>query len=191
MSTSAKSTTPTVSFPLLVDADVLIRAWRDNYPPDIFPSIWQQLQSAVHDGRLMILDHVFREVQAPQDLVTWMKQLRQCVYKEHLEQAVIDEFKRVARHLNGLFKQRQQHSPRNNKVLRNFLTSIKNFCNGSDAWLVAAALHLRGTIVTYEVRLSDAERQGSSQLKLPNVADDFKLCCIGPPEMLRKLGLVL
>ena len=43
-----------------VDANILISAHRDHYPPDLFPGIWDSMAHHIVAGRLLIIDRVRR-----------------------------------------------------------------------------------------------------------------------------------
>lgn len=62
----------------------------------------------------------------------------------------------------------------------------QKFVRGADPWLVAYARTNKLTIVTYEVS-SDSK----AFVKLPDVADHFKVPCVPPYVLLRQLKVQL
>ena len=50
------------------------------YPPDVFPSIWAQMDAAAANGIVLAIDEVFRELEKKDDVAfQWLKAHRQIV----------------------------------------------------------------------------------------------------------------
>jgi hypothetical protein len=47
------------------------------YPPDVFPTIWTQMESAARDGIVFAIDEVYRELEKKDDAAfQWLKARR-------------------------------------------------------------------------------------------------------------------
>ena len=56
-----------------VDTSALLDAWVRYYPPDVFETLWKQLDSLVAKGRLLAIDEVRRELEKKDDeLFKWV-----------------------------------------------------------------------------------------------------------------------
>ena len=62
---------------LLLDSDVLVAAHRIYYAPDYCPGFWSCLEHHLDVGRLLIIDPVRDEIDAPSALEQWISQLPQ------------------------------------------------------------------------------------------------------------------
>jgi uncharacterized protein DUF4411 len=50
------------------------------YPPDVFPTIWMQMDSAAHSGTIFAVDEVYRELERKDDdAFQWLKAHRDMV----------------------------------------------------------------------------------------------------------------
>jgi hypothetical protein len=57
------------------DTSALIGAWVRSYPPDLFPRVWEQMDSLAADGRLIVPAEVLDELGAQDDaLLAWVKE---------------------------------------------------------------------------------------------------------------------
>lgn len=60
--------------PYSVDTSGFLDAWVRNYPVDVFPTIWEEMDRAARDGTLLASDEVLRELERKDDGAhTWMK----------------------------------------------------------------------------------------------------------------------
>src|SRR5882672_7389161 len=53
--------------PYSVDTSAFLDAWVRYYPPDVFPSIWEQMDHAANNGTLVASDEVKRELEKKDD----------------------------------------------------------------------------------------------------------------------------
>lgn len=50
------------------------------YPPDVFPTIWAQMEAAARDGVIFAIDEVYREIEKKDDVAfEWLKARRMIV----------------------------------------------------------------------------------------------------------------
>lgn len=55
-----------------IDTSALIDLWRKHYPPDVFPSLWKDIEKLVSQGSLIASQEVFNEVKKRDDeLLRW------------------------------------------------------------------------------------------------------------------------
>ena len=50
-----------------IDTSAFLDAWVRNYPADVFPTIWQQMDGAAKNGTLLASDEVLRELERKDD----------------------------------------------------------------------------------------------------------------------------
>lgn len=56
------------------------------YPPDVFPTIWTQMESAVTSRRIVAIDEVYRELEKKDDVAfQWLKSRRAIVVELDVE----------------------------------------------------------------------------------------------------------
>ena len=57
------------------DTSAFINGWRDHYPYETFPSVWDLISTALDDGRVIAAREVFRElVKKDDEVAAWAKQ---------------------------------------------------------------------------------------------------------------------
>ena len=52
-----------------VDTSVLLNAWWRNYPPDLFPTLWRNIESLADNGVMLASEEVLVELQKKDDEV--------------------------------------------------------------------------------------------------------------------------
>ena len=50
-----------------IDTSALLEAWRRQYPPDIFPALWEGLDDLIESGNLRATEEVFHELERKDD----------------------------------------------------------------------------------------------------------------------------
>ena len=155
---------------LLLDADVLIAAHRIYYAPDFCPGFWICLEHYLRVGKLLIIDPVRDEIDAPSDLVKWLKQLPRHAFAS-IDAPVIQAYQTVAEWI----RQTPQFTA----------AALNEFANGADGWLVAYAMVHNATIITNEV-----SAPGSiNRVKIPDLCNQVRANDpLNTQEMLRGLG---
>jgi hypothetical protein len=57
-----------------IDTSGLTFGWRHHYPPDIYPSLWRDIEGAINDGTLIAPDEVLEELKrGGDDLYDWVR----------------------------------------------------------------------------------------------------------------------
>lgn len=154
-----------------VDANILISAYRDHYPPDLFPGVWDSMTHHIVDGRLLIIDRVHAEITSPPRLVQWVEQACSGAYVSTVSQPVVTTY--------GEMVDWVQDNPQ-------FLPAAsEEFARGADGWLAAYALATGAVLVTNEVFIPDVRRR----VPLPNLCRRFDISYRNMLGMLRDLDM--
>lgn len=57
-----------------IDTSVIITAWRDKYPPKVFPALWENIQNLIAYGKIVASEEVHRELEKKEDdIYRWIK----------------------------------------------------------------------------------------------------------------------
>ena len=66
--------------PYSIDTSAFLDAWVRNYPFDVFPTIWQQMDAAARNGTLLASDEVLRELEKKEDgAYVWAKDRQEMI----------------------------------------------------------------------------------------------------------------
>lgn len=57
----------------IFDTCAWIGAWKERYPIDRFPNLWQKFSQLISSGEIRSVQKVQEEINSPQDLVDWLK----------------------------------------------------------------------------------------------------------------------
>ena len=154
-----------------LDANIVIAAWRDYYPIDLYPGFWECLQRFGQEKRLLSVDRVRDEINSPNELVAWLKRYWCDAFALTTEP-----------HTASVFSQMQIWVQTNDQ----FLPAAKHeFAGAADGWLAAYA-KVHGTVlVTNEVFDSNVRRR----VPLPNLCRQFDVTYCNTIDMLRGLGV--
>lgn len=131
------------------DTGVLIQL--RNYPRDIFPGLWERLESMIREGKIIFTSEVFREISERDDEISkWAKQ-----FKENFPKPTEKEQEKVK------------------EILTQFPLLIKKqniLANKADAdpFVIAKAAVEDRTVVSTEKKKPNAP-------KIPNVCEHFKV----------------
>jgi predicted nucleic acid-binding protein len=143
-----------------LDTGVFIRAWRESYPPDVFPTFWTTFEQFIEDG----------EVGSPQ------------VVLEELSKKD-DELHKWAKATKGLFQPlKEDIQTAVSEILQKFPRMMEEGRdrNTADPFVVAMAKARGLTVVT-------TERSGSKKPKIPDVCQHFGIPSLGLVGLLREL----
>jgi hypothetical protein len=145
-----------------VDTSALLDAWVRYYPPDVFDTLWKQLDGLAINGRLLAVDEVKRELAKQDDeLHKWVAARPTMIVT--LDEAV---------------------QKRAKPIINNFpsLTNTRSVMSGSaDAFVIALAQERKLTVVT-------AEKSKPTKPRIPDVCRTLGVLCITLVEMFRKEG---
>ena len=161
---------PTFPRPYFLDANVLISAWRDYYPPDLHPGFWEYVEHSFREGQLRSVDRVYEELITPEDLIAWANKLSERFFAFSGEEDVIKTYRMM-----------QEWVQTNAQFLP---VARYDFAGAADGWLAAYAKVYNGIVVTNEVRDSHSRKR----VPLPNLCCEFEIPVTNTLGMLRGLG---
>lgn len=147
-----------------IDTSALIDLHTNHYPPDIFPGLWNDLQSLVDQGLLIAPDEVFQEICRKDDgLAKWGKSNRKMFLP--LDSDQIQAVSIILEKFPGLVDQ--------NKTIPE-----------ADPFIIALAKCRAWTVVT-------SERPNNSPVrpKIPNVCSSINVRWIKLLEFFREIKL--
>ena len=159
----------------LLDADSFIRSKREHYAFDFCPGYWDALLRGFRQRRVVSIVPVRKELLRGKDaLADWVNNEAPETFFESVNDADVQTaYAEVIQRVEDS----EQHT-----------TAAKHrFARGADPWLVAVARTEKLVLVTYEV----SSPESKAMLKLPDVARRFKVECIPPYVMLRRLKVKL
>jgi hypothetical protein len=146
-----------------IDTSAWLDGWARDYPPDVFPSLWDKLAERVHDGVLKCSEEVYVELKKKDDgLYDWLKARKEVL-------VVIDE------EIQGVVSELLVAYPR--------LVDTHRNRSQADPFVIATAERLQAVVVTGE-----KPRGKLDTPKIPDVCEARKIRCINFLEMLRELG---
>jgi hypothetical protein len=156
-----------------LDADVFINAHKTHYPIGIANRFWQWMDEVISEGTVVCPKRCFDEVlkgRKPDDsLLIWMNRHRAdgfCVKS-------IPEVNAIATQI-GDYVFGHPRYPTHQRLL---------FAKGGDAWLIAAAKHDGGTVVSNESnRFPD-----SKKVRIPDVCQAFDVRCLTMDDVIREI----
>jgi hypothetical protein len=158
----------------LIDSDVLITAKNLYYAFDICPGFWKSILHHHRRGAAFSVDRVRSELLAgrkTEDLVQWVTSE---VPAEFFLEVDSDDVTSV---YTDIMLWAQRHSTYTPQAKAKFAT-------GADGWLVAYAKVHGAVVVTNEQRAPASK----SEIKIPDVCDEFGVTAENPFSMLRDLG---
>ena len=154
----------------VLDANILINAYWDYYPIDVFPGFWHFLSNNITVDRILIIDRVRVEIKSPPQLVQWIDQVTNGVFVPTIAQpAIAGTYGRMADWVQGSL----QYLP----------AAGDRFARDADGWLVAYASVSNSVVVTNEV----FDPNVRIRVPIPNLCEEFDVECKNTLELLRDL----
>lgn len=161
----------------IIDANILIQAYRKYYTLDVFVSFWEKIKHLADTEVICSIDKVKNEIiPNGDDLSLWcIKQLPSSFFIN--SSSFIVEYSTVIRSVSNL-----------NKYTKSAISEFSD-SNIADAFLVASAMSLsvvdKYVLVTEEV--SDPRR--IKRVKIPDVCSMFNVRWINTIEMFKELNI--
>lgn len=156
----------------LIDANVLMTAADYHYPNDVAPGFWEQILEMLNAGQACIPKSVHGELVAYKQkwLTGWVETNIAKSFILNEDQAQLQNLAQVTEWVtHGRQPEVRPHER-------------QKFLTGADPRIIAAAMATQSVIVTYEKPVNAPD---ALKLKIPDVAAQFEVACIGPVEMLR------
>ena len=159
----------------IIDANVLISAYRRNYPMDIIPSFWEKILEQAKIQTFFLIDEVLTEILVGEDeLSSWiLENIDSFTILKSDEDIVITEYRTLIQGVMDNPKYRYK--------------AKSDFASVADSWLIAHAKARNLVIVTEEVFDSNSRKR----VLIPNVCYDLGVGYINTVALLRALKIKL
>lgn len=146
-----------------LDTSAFLNSWRKFYPPDVFPSLWENMERSATSGALIASDEVLVELERKDDEVhAWARR--------HSSLFVPPE-----RTIQEAVRQILERFPR--------LVDTRKNRSGADPFVIAVG-QVRGcAVVTYENASNNVQKP-----HIPDVCAALGVRCIGFVDLIRELG---
>ena len=148
-----------------IDASALIDGWVRYYPPDVLPSLWEEIDALITDGSLIAPTEVKLELaRGGDDLYDWVEE-RDSIFTPptaSVQTGVED-------------------------IVNDFPLFVPEHAHDgvwADPYLISVARVESATVVTGEKRAGI----GARKPKIPNVCDHYGVPCISLLELIRAEG---
>ena len=136
-----------------LDTNILIAAARDYYRFSYGPGFWSWILDAQQAGRLWSTKQVLGEIhEVNQDFRNWLDFADKQGFFVETQSEWISHYQNAIQHVSTRYKDGKYKS---------------DFVNGADPWLLAAAAHYGGTVLTLEQPAPNSDKKP----KIPTVAD--------------------
>ena len=143
------------------DTSVFINAWQRDYPPDVFPTVWSNINQLIADYRIVTPEEVRIELDRKDDAV-----LKWALYRAHVFIPIDASIQLVVKEILDRF-------PR--------LIDTRKGRSGADPFVVALA-RIRGlSVVTYEKATGNLDKPS-----IPDVCNALNIEKIGLLELARR-----
>ncbi len=154
-----------------IDASSLIKLKQD-FPPSVFPAVWEKVEELVGSGRLIAPDEVAKEIENDDALDPWAKRHKKM-------------FRRLDQQQINLVKEIEERFPK--------LAKPGKFGPAADAFVVALArlenrppADLFGS--TPECVVVTEERGGPE--RIPGACSHYRIACVSLVELFQREGWV-
>jgi len=146
-----------------LDTSAILNSWAKHYPPDVFPQVWDKLDTLANQGTLIASEEVLIELEAKDDdLHRWAKQ-RQMMFVP-TDEAIQNCVSQILRHHPKLVKEMSNR-------------------NRADAFVIAVAQVHNCSVVTEENLTDSPDRP-----RIPDVCQAMGIRCLSMLTLLRDLG---
>lgn len=146
-----------------IDTSALISAYREHYPPDVFPPVWAFLDELVADGRLGASVEVLTELERKDDELRDWARARKLMFRP------TDEA--VQRHVSAILDAHKS------------LVDESSLGQPADAFVIALARHHQCTVVTSEKATGNLAKP-----HMPDVCRALGIPCVPLLGMFRGEG---
>jgi hypothetical protein len=146
-----------------VDTSAIIEGWIRDFPPDVAPHAWMQIEESIDDGVLVASEEVLIELEKKHDKVyKWACQ------RKHMFVPTDEKIQEAAK-----------------SILRNHkkLIDARKNRSGADPFVIALAVVKRLTVVTAENPSVNPEKP-----KIPNVCEALGIRWLNMVELFREEG---
>ncbi len=157
----------------ILDTNVLITAYRLNYPMDVLPSFWEKLLIEAEKESFMLIDKVVDEINKGEDeLKSWIKSNKEKItILNSADINVINSYKEVIK--------LAVNNPNYNNIAKD------DFAEKADSWLIAHAHAYGYTVVTQEA----FDKNIKKRIPIPNICLELNVKCVNTITFLRAIGM--
>ncbi len=147
-----------------LDTSAWMDGWSRDYPKDVFPSLWKNLETQITTGNIKSSEEVYVEIKKKDDeLYSWLKNRK------------IKIFVPIEEEIQELVSEILADHPR--------LVDTKKNRSQADPFVIATAEYLNAVLVTGEKASNKIEIP-----KIPDVCQHRGVACCSFLEMLRRTG---
>jgi len=143
-----------------IDTSALIDLWRRKYAPDVFPSLWKNLENLISQGRLItshkVLEELKRYFDKNDELLEWAKKHKGMF--ENLDEKQLDSVRDIEKRFPGLVETGKEDED-------------------ADPFVIALAISKGWTVITSE-QPANLNANPTARPKIPDVCEHYNLKCI-------------
>lgn len=167
----------------LIDTNSLVTPYRSYYSFDFGYTFWNQLRDSILNQKIFFTRSVYDEiVEKSEDVLTvWLKNIDGLkIITESNNPNIMKNYQDIMQYIqeSGLYKE----------------TALTKWASDSiaDALLIATAIHLQYSIITFERPTGNlSPKQPSKNPKIPDVANHFGVKCISLFDFMREMKFKL
>lgn len=145
-----------------IDTSSLLTGWNDRYPPEIFPTLWENFEILIEDQKLVSPIEVYYELEKQDDTIkSWVD------HNKTMFQPLDEEVQEIASEILA------SHPT---------LIDINRPTYQADPFIIALAVKQDCVVVTQEIWTNSPKRT-----KIPNVCAAYDVMCIDLLNMVQEL----
>lgn len=152
-------------FDFWLDADSIIKPYREAYGFNRVPGFWKFLEEEAKKQTIVSSHLVLQEFEdgcldkdKPDELLVWARKQRDLLFLPPTE-----PIQQMVSQISTYVENNPQYAA----------WHVQDFLSGADPWIIAHAKVLGGRVVTFETPALN-----STKVKIPDVADKFGVICI-------------
>jgi hypothetical protein len=146
------------------DTSALIDSWRRYYHPDIFKPMWDEIDSMIAEGTILIPNEVKKEIgTGDDDLVKWFKK-----HHGHVTHVTVEQIKIVGDIVNKY-------------PLISHYKKVKPY--HADPFVVAVAKEFKCKVVSYE-----GVNKSTDHPKIPDLCREYDIPHLSMPDFFREMS---
>jgi len=152
-----------------LDANILISIWNTDYPRDVFPTLYQEIENNLQN-EIILIQPIFDEIKPGSPIYVWLEEGMR-LNKTNMSDAAKDLTLKLRKKYGEKYKRTKG-------------------ANYNDLQLIAFASSGNHTVVTYEAEQQQPPKK-KSNYKIPLICKEENVKCIRFVEMLRQCNIVV
>lgn len=146
-----------------IDTSSLITGWNHQYPPKVFPKLWECFEELIEIGGLIAPEEVYHELKKQDDSIkSWVDR------NKKMFQPFDDGVQDIARDI---------------LATHTTLIDVNRPTSQADPFVIALAIKQKAIVVTQEKWTNSQKRT-----KIPNVCEAYDVECVDLLNMIMKLN---